>query len=232
MNDPPALRRDTDRRAGQQFPRHAQASGRFRRRSQDRSRAAMTGCSIARQGFQRAPCRFDHAGIGRAPDANLPGSSPTPRQSPATWLRNSPAFSFETLAIAPRQPGVRSGPTRWPSARTAQTALLEFFRAMQSADSCEPQPARRKILREIGERHRLPRQRMPGRNLQRRRSPISPARQQDRPAPGQGAPGRAPWPSRPVAAPAIAPLALTGSRGARHSGLYRASAMSRPRLRR
>ena len=68
----------------------------------------------------------------------------------ATWFLNSLAFSLLTDATAPRQPEVRRGPTRWPSANTAQIADLEFFRATAKALSCAPYPALRKSSAKAG----------------------------------------------------------------------------------
>ena len=59
-----------------------------------------------------------------------------------TCRRSSPAFSLLILAIAPRQPGRRSGPTEYPSARTAAIALLPDLRAVLSAASCASHDAR------------------------------------------------------------------------------------------
>ena len=68
----------------------------------------------------------------------------------ATCRLNSDAFSLLTLAIAPRQPGRRSGPHKYASARTAQIALLAFFRAVESADSCAPHVDRSQSIAKAG----------------------------------------------------------------------------------
>ena len=83
-------------------------------------------------------CRIDDVQLRRLRD----------RRHLVPQLR-SPSLSRRD-ATAPRQPSVRSGPTRCPRASTAQMALLAFFRPIVSADSCAPHDALRKSTANSG----------------------------------------------------------------------------------
>ena len=94
-------------------------------------------------------------------DRRIRTSRPEASAIAATWVRSSDAFSFEIEAIAPRHPGRRKGPHKWPRANTAQIADFAFFASCRKGTFVGVPSRPQEVHREVRQLHRLPRRSMP-----------------------------------------------------------------------